>query len=143
MLGQQAAGAGHQTAGVGHQAIAASHPATGMGHQARGMSLQPNYLGLASAPALMGYAECSVPMAVTAPTLQPVQARAAVPTTAIIEPPPPPPPPVEPSSQEVGCTPGHLSALLLCFLAALHGTWDLSSSTRDQTGTHYIGIAES
>ena len=56
---------------------------------------------------------------------------------------PPPPPPVEPSSQEVGCTPGHLSALLLCFLAALHGTWDLSSSTRDQTGTHYIGIAES
>ena len=92
MLGQQAAGVGHQTAGAGHQAIAVSHPATGMGHQARGVNLQSNYLGRASASALMGYAECSVPMAVTAPALQPVQAQAAVPTTAIIEPPPPPPP---------------------------------------------------
>ncbi|KAF3822067.1 hypothetical protein GH733_007441 [Mirounga leonina] len=63
--------------GIGHQAVSVSHPATGMGHQARGMSLQSNYLGLASAPAIMSYAECSVPMAVTAPTLQPVQARGA------------------------------------------------------------------
>lgn len=85
--GHQAAGIGHQSAGIGHQAISVSHPATGMGHQARGMSLQSNYLGLASAPAIMSYTECSVPMAVTAPTLQPVQARGAVPTTAIIEPP--------------------------------------------------------
>ncbi|KAK2504060.1 hypothetical protein MC885_017694 [Smutsia gigantea] len=75
--GQQAAGIGNQSAGIGHHAISVSHPATGMGRQAGGMSLQSNYLGLASAPAIMSYAECSVPMAVTAPTLQPAQARGA------------------------------------------------------------------
>ena len=49
-----------------------------------------------------------------------------------------------PWSQEVGHTPDHLSPLLLCyFLAALHGMWDLSSSTRDQIGSRCIGIAES
>ncbi|XP_019599204.2 formin-binding protein 4 isoform X1 [Rhinolophus sinicus] len=91
--GHQTTGTGQQSAGIGHQALSVSHPATGMGHQARAMSLQSNYLGLASAPAIMSYAECSVPMSVTAPTLQPVPARGAVPTaTAIIEPPPPPPP---------------------------------------------------
>ena len=79
VLGHQATGTGQQSAGIGHQAIPVSHPATGMGHQARGMSLQSNYLGLASASAIMSYAECSVPMTVTAPTLQPVQARGAVP----------------------------------------------------------------
>lgn len=92
MLGHQATGTGQQSAGIGHQAVSSvSHPATGMGHQARGMSLQSNYLGLASASAIMNYAECSVQMAVAAPTLQPVPARSAVPTTAVVEPPPPPP----------------------------------------------------
>ncbi|KAM8814035.1 formin-binding protein 4 [Rhynchonycteris naso] len=94
--GHQVAGTGQQSAGIAHQAISVSHPTTGMGHQARGMSLPSNYLGLASASAIMSYAECSVQMAVTAPTLQPVQARGAVPATAVIEPPPPPPLPPRP-----------------------------------------------
>ncbi|KAL4697599.1 hypothetical protein H8959_003297 [Pygathrix nigripes] len=73
--GHQAAGIGNQATGIGHQTIPVSHPAAGMGHQARGMNLQSNYLGLAAAPAIMSYAECSVPIGVTAPSLQPVQAR--------------------------------------------------------------------
>ncbi|XP_008268948.2 formin-binding protein 4 isoform X1 [Oryctolagus cuniculus] len=96
LYSQSAIATGHQATGIGHQAISVSHPATGMGHQTRGMSLQSNYLGLAAAPAIMSYAECSVPIGVTAPSLQPVQARGAVPATAIIEPPPPPPPPPTP-----------------------------------------------
>ena len=35
------------------------------------------------------------------------------------------------------------STSLFYFLAALHGMWNLSSSTRDQTGSRCIGIAES
>uniref|UniRef100_G3UJG4 Formin-binding protein 4 n=1 Tax=Loxodonta africana TaxID=9785 RepID=G3UJG4_LOXAF len=89
--GQQATGISNQAAGIGHPAITVSHPAAGMGHQARGISLQSNYLGLATASAIMSYAECSVPIGVTSPTLQPVQARGAVPTTAIIAPKMPPP----------------------------------------------------
>jgi hypothetical protein len=61
------------------------------------MSLQSNYLGLAAAPTIMSYAECSVPIGVTASSVQPVQARGTVPATAIIEPPPPPPPPPTPT----------------------------------------------
>nr|XP_040140275.1 formin-binding protein 4 isoform X2 [Ictidomys tridecemlineatus] len=95
--GHQTTGIGHQATGIGHQAISVSHPAAGMGHQARGMSLQSNYLGLAAASTIMSYAECSVPIGVTSASLQPVQARGAVPATAIIEPPPPPPPPPPPT----------------------------------------------
>lgn len=89
--------AGHQAAGTGHQAISVSHAAVGMAHQARALSLQSNYLALAAAPAIMSYADCSVPISVAASTLQPVQARSAVPATAMIEPPPPPPPPPPPA----------------------------------------------
>ncbi|MBZ3882288.1 Formin-binding protein 4 [Sciurus carolinensis] len=95
--GHQTTGIGHQATGIGHQAISVSHPAAGMGHQARGMSLQSNYLGLAAASTIMSYAECSVPIGVTSASLQPAQARGAVPATAIIEPPPPPPPPPPPT----------------------------------------------
>ncbi|XP_053417732.1 LOW QUALITY PROTEIN: formin-binding protein 4 [Nycticebus coucang] len=95
--GHQVTGIGNQATGIGHQTIPVSHPAAGLGHQARGMSLQSNYLGLATAPAIMSYAECSVPIGVTAPSLQPLQARGAAPATAVIEPPPPPPPPPPPA----------------------------------------------
>lgn len=84
---------GPPAAGMGQQPVSLSHTATGLGHQARGLGLQSNYLGLATTPAILSYAECSVPMGVTAASLQPVQARGAVPATAVIEPPPPPPPP--------------------------------------------------
>ncbi|KAM5247652.1 formin-binding protein 4 isoform 2-T2 [Ctenodactylus gundi] len=86
-------------AGLGHQPISASHPAVGIGHQARGLSLPSGYLGLTAAPAMMTYAECSVPMGVTTPSLPAVQARGAVPAVpaaAVVEPPPPPPPPPAP-----------------------------------------------
>nr|XP_020035630.1 formin-binding protein 4 [Castor canadensis] len=95
--GHQATGIGHQATGIVHQAVSVSHSTAGMSHQARGMSLQSNYLGLAAAPTIMSYAECSVPIGVTASSVQPVQARGTVPATAIIEPPPPPPPPPTPT----------------------------------------------
>uniref|UniRef100_A0A8C5K3U0 Formin-binding protein 4 n=1 Tax=Jaculus jaculus TaxID=51337 RepID=A0A8C5K3U0_JACJA len=94
--GHQATGIAHQSTGIGHQAMSVGHPAAGMGHQARGISLQSNYLGLATASTIMSYAECTVPIGVTTPSLQPVQARGTMPATAIIEPPPPPPPPPTP-----------------------------------------------
>lgn len=91
--GHQAVGMAHQAVGMAHQAVSASHAAAaGVGHQARGMSLQSNYLGLAAAPALMSYAECSVPIGVTTPSLQPAQARGTMAAPAVVEPPPPPPP---------------------------------------------------
>ncbi|XP_042531828.1 formin-binding protein 4 [Dipodomys spectabilis] len=95
--GHPATGIGHQATGIGSQAMSVSHPAAGMSHQARGLNLQSNYLGLAAASTIMTYAECSVPIGVTTPSLQSVQARGTVPATAIIEPPPPPPPPPPPT----------------------------------------------
>ncbi|CAH6788260.1 formin-binding protein 4 [Phodopus roborovskii] len=95
--GHQAMGIAHQTVGMAHQAVSVSHAAAGMGHQTRGMNLQSNYLGLAAAPAIMSYAECSVPIGVTTPSLQPVQARGTMAAPAVVEPPPPPPPPPTPT----------------------------------------------
>ncbi|XP_012885408.1 PREDICTED: formin-binding protein 4 [Dipodomys ordii] len=95
--GHPATGIGHQATGIGSQAMSVSHPAAGMSHQARGLNLQSNYLGLAAASTIMTYAECSVPIGVTTPSLPSVQARGTVPATAIIEPPPPPPPPPPPT----------------------------------------------
>ncbi|EHB13195.1 Elongation factor 2 kinase [Heterocephalus glaber] len=83
--------------GIGHQPVSLSHAAAGMGHQAGGLSLQSSYLGLAATPAFMSYTECSVPMGVTAASLQPVQVH---PAAAVIEPCPSPPPPSTPPPLE-------------------------------------------
>lgn len=97
LYSQSAIAAGHQAVGMAHQAVSVSHAAAGMGHPTRGMSLQSNYLGLAAAPAILSYAECSVPIGVTTPSLQPAQARGTVAAPAVVEPPPPPPPPPTPT----------------------------------------------
>uniref|UniRef100_A0A7M4FZU6 Formin-binding protein 4 n=1 Tax=Crocodylus porosus TaxID=8502 RepID=A0A7M4FZU6_CROPO len=65
------------------------------GPQSAGLSLQSNYMGVA-APPLMSYSECSMPVRLAAPTVQPTPARGALPATSTSEQPPPPPPPQPP-----------------------------------------------
>ncbi|XP_038620058.1 formin-binding protein 4 [Tachyglossus aculeatus] len=91
LYSQPALTAGPQAAGIGPQT-------TGIVPQTRALGLPSSYLGLAATPTVMNYADCSVSVGVTAPPLQPVPARTALPATSVTEPPQPPPPPPPPPS---------------------------------------------
>ncbi|XP_043825911.1 formin-binding protein 4 isoform X1 [Dromiciops gliroides] len=97
LYSQAALTTGHQTVNVGHQqASDVIHQTTGTSHQATGISLQTSYLGLAASPAVMSYPECSLPVRMTVPTLQPVSSRSVLSAAGVAEPPPPPAPKMPP-----------------------------------------------
>ncbi|XP_064369420.1 formin-binding protein 4 isoform X4 [Dromaius novaehollandiae] len=68
------------------------------GPQPAGLGLQSGYLGVTAptAPSVMSYSECAMPVGLAAATVQLAPARGALPAASATEQPPPPPPPQPP-----------------------------------------------